>query len=323
MRSGITICSSWPLKLCGGITVLLEKEAFLNKYAITKNQFEEADISWEELCAIAEDYAARLEGFYEVRDLFLKEFIENQEEQTGLHSYRTRIKTPEHLVEKIIRRRIENYLKYKDINRENYLKFVTDIIGFRGLLLYREDWVIFHKHLLSYFENRPEWYVYDCLRDFEESRDRYMVEAPKVHMRPGDFGDIYADWIASDNIYDQKYYRSVHYILKYRGTYLEIQVRTLFEEGWGEIDHHILYPYKKRDPMLTEFSELLNRLAGMGDEMASFYRRLQSVPDEAFQGKKSMVDAHREFEQYRKQADRVKLDEIETVQDAIHAVISR
>ena len=60
---------------------------------------------------------------------------------------------------------------------------------------------------------------------------------------------------------------------------MEIQIRTLFEERWGEIDHHILYPYKKSDPMLTEFSELLNRLSGMGDEMASFLqtalRRLQ------------------------------------------------
>lgn len=64
--------------------------------------------------------------------------------------------------------------------------------------------------------------------------------------------------------------------------YLEVQVRTLFEEGWGEIDHHILYPYKKQNPMLAEFSELLNRLAGMGDEMASFYRRLQDVPGMPF-----------------------------------------
>lgn len=38
--------------------------------------------------------------------------------------------------------------------------------------------------------------------------------------------------------------------------------------------------------MLTEFSELLNRLAGMGDEMASFYRRLQDVPGDAFLDKR-------------------------------------
>lgn len=307
----------------GESKVFLEKEEFLKKYALTQPQFEEAGVSWEELCAIAGDYEKRLDGLYEIRDRFLRKFIENQEEETGLHSYRTRIKSVEHLIEKIIRRRNENYLKYKDLNRDNYMKFVTDVIGFRGLLLYREDWVIFHKHLLAHFENRPEWYVHDCIRDFDADRDQYMVEAPKVHMRPGDYGDIYADWIASDNIYDQKYYRSVHYILKYQGTYLEIQVRTLFEEGWGEIDHHILYPYKKQDPMLTEFSELLNRLAGMGDEMASFYRRLQNVPDEAFASKKSMVDVRREYERRTRQEDRIELDEIGTVGDAIRCVLSR
>lgn len=89
-----------------------------------------------------------------------------------MHSYRTRIKTPGHLVEKIIRRRVENYRKYKELTKENYLKFVTDIIGFRGLLLYREDWVVFHKYLLKHFENHASWYVHDCLKDFDESRDR-------------------------------------------------------------------------------------------------------------------------------------------------------
>ncbi len=303
--------------------MFLEKEKFLEKYALTEAQFEAAELDWEELCAIAEDYTGRLEHFYEVRDMFVREIIENQEEKTGLHSYRTRIKTAEHLIEKIIRRRVENYLKYWKLNRENYLKFVTDIIGFRGLLLYREDWVVFHKHLLSCFENRPEWYVHDCLRDFEQDRDYYMAEAPKVHMRSGDFGDIYADWISSDNIYSQKYYRSVHYIIKYRGIYLELQVRTLFEEGWGEIDHHILYPYKKKDPMLTEFSELLNRLAGMGDEMASFYRRLQHVPDEQFEGKRSMVEVRRDYGSRIKQVAELEMDKIQTAQDAILSVISR
>ncbi len=303
--------------------MFLEKGKFLEKYALTEAQFEAAELDWEELCAIAEDYTGRLDHFYKIRDMFVREIIENQEEKTGLHSYRTRIKTAEHLIEKIIRRRVENYLKYWKLNRENYLKFVTDIIGFRGLLLYREDWVVFHKHLLSCFENRSEWYVHDCLRDFEQDRDYYMAEAPKVHMRSGDFGDIYADWISSDNIYSQKYYRSVHYIIKYRGVYLELQVRTLFEEGWGEIDHHILYPYKKKDPMLTEFSELLNRLAGMGDEMASFYRRLQHVPDREFEGKRSMVEARRDYGSRIKQVAELEMDKINTAQDAILSIISR
>ena len=159
--------------------MLGDKTAFLNQYAIPEKMYEEAGMSWADLEAIAEDYAYRVDGFYMIRDMFLKELIENKEDETGLHSYRTRIKTPGHLVEKIIRRRVENYRKYKDLTKENYLKFVTDIIGFRGLLLYREDWVVFHKYLLKHFENHASWYVHDCLKDFDESRDRYMVEAPR------------------------------------------------------------------------------------------------------------------------------------------------
>ena len=41
--------------------------------------------------------------------------------------------------------------------------------------------------------------------------------------------------------------------------------------------------------MLLEFSELLNRPSGMGDEMETYYHRLQNVPEQSFQGKKAAV----------------------------------
>ncbi len=54
----------------------------------------------------------------------------------------------------------------------------------------------------------------------------------------------------------------------------------LFEEGWSEIDHDIVYPYYKDDEMLKDFSTLLNRLSGMADEMSSYFRRMRSVREE-------------------------------------------
>lgn len=303
--------------------MIYDKDEFLKTFAISQQEFEAADMPWEELMAIARDYEKRIPRMHQIRDQFIQELIKNKDDLTGLHSYRTRVKTPEHLIEKIIRKRTENYLKYRHLTRNNYLKFVTDIIGIRGLLLYREDWVIFHKYLISHFENNSSYYLYDCLADYRQDKDRYMAEPPKVHMRPGDFGEIYSDWIASDNIFDQKHYRSVHYILKYEGIYVEVQVRTLFEEGWGEIDHHIVYPYKKTDPMLTEFSELLNRLAGMGDEMASFYKRLQRVSSENFLDKKSTVDLRKDYQFEQKRFTPVDLKEIKTIQDAIHTIITK
>ena len=96
-----------------------------------------------------------------------------------------------------------------------------------------------------------------------------ITERPKVYRRTGDtrIYDKKLIDIKSDGIY-----RSLHYIIKYKGYYVEIQGRTLFEEGWSEIDHDIVYPYYQDDEMLSDFSTLLNRLAGMADEMSSYFR---------------------------------------------------
>ena len=80
--------------------------------------------------------------------------------------------------------------------------------------------------------------------------------------------------------------------------------------------------YLNYSGLLEEFSELLNRLAGMGDEMASFYRRLQDVPGDAFLDKKSMVDVRREYETHETQVGRIELEKIETVQDAIDSILA-
>ena len=63
---------------------------------------------------------------------------------------------------------------------------------------------------------------------------------------------------------------------------MEIQGRTLFEEGWSEIDHDIVYPYFQDDEMLKDFSTLLkpSSSSGMADEMSSYFRRMKGVKEE-------------------------------------------
>ena len=128
------------------------------------------------------------------------------------------------------------------------------------------------------FENNPELYIRDSIRDFDDDENHfYIAEKPKVYRRTGDtriYDDTLID-IRSDGIY-----RSLHYIIKYRGYYVEIQARTLFEEGWSEVDHDIVYPYFKDDVMLKDFSTLLNRLSGMADEMSSYFRRMKEGREE-------------------------------------------
>lgn len=155
---------------------------------------------------------------------------------------------------------------------------MTDLIGIRVFFLYREDWIYFHKYITTVFENDPDIYVKDRGQDFDEDPSHcYIAERPKVYRRNGDtriYDEKLID-IKSDGIY-----RSLHYIIKYKGYYVEIQGRTLFEEGWSEIDHDIVYPYYKDDEMLKDFSTLLNRLSGMADEMSSYFRRMRSVREE-------------------------------------------
>lgn len=73
-------------------------------------------------------------------------------------------------------------------------------------------------------------------------------------------------------------YRSVHYLIEFFPTsqkvLAEIQVRTIFEEGYGEIDHQLRYSHKQIPAILASNLLLFNRIAGSSDEMASFINLL-------------------------------------------------
>ena len=250
----------------------MDQQTFLAAYDLTEEDLLEADISWEELARIREEYR-KIEGtMRELGKSFIDEYLYDIE-TAGIHSYRYRTKEAEHLLEKVVRKRKENPEKFAYLDHTNYYKYVTDLIGIRVFFLYREDWVHFHRYITSRFPNDPALYIRDRLRDFNEDPSHYyLAERPKAYKRAGD-SKIYDSReidIITDGIY-----RSLHYIVKYKGYYVEIQGRTLFEEGWGEVDHDIVYKEAQDDEMLRDYSKLLNRLSGLADEMSSYFRRLK------------------------------------------------
>lgn len=106
------------------------------------------------------------------------------------------------------------------------------------------------------------------LEDFDENPAHYYIaERPKVYKRSGD-----------SKIYDERLidikaggiYRSLHYIIKYKGYYVEVQGRTLFEEGWSEIDHDIVYPYFKMIQCCVIFN-IAEPFVRNGGEMSSYF----------------------------------------------------
>ena len=250
----------------------MDTNTFLKEYNFSEEDLREASISWEELERIEREYRRTESSLREIGKSFIDEYLYDIE-TAGIHSYRYRTKEAGHLLEKIVRKRKENPEKFALLDHTNYYKFVTDLIGIRVFFLYREDWKYFHRYLTSRFENDPKLYIQDRLKDFDEDPNHYyMAECPRAYKRAGD-SKIYDSeelQIITDGIY-----RSLHYIVKYKGQYIEIQGRTLFEEGWGEVDHDIVYKEAEDDEMLRDYSKLLNRLSGMADEMSSYFRRLK------------------------------------------------
>lgn len=250
----------------------MDKNTFLADYGISEEDLTAANISWEELALIGAEYG-KLEGtMRELGKSFIDEYLYDIE-TAGIHSYRYRTKEAGHLMEKVVRKKKENPEKFAGLDHTNYYKYVTDLIGIRVFFLYREDWIHFHRYISSRFENNPDLYIRDRLRDFDEDPSHYyLAERPKAYKRTGDtkIYDGKEIEIITDGIY-----RSLHYIVKYKGYYVEIQGRTLFEEGWSEIDHDIVYKEAQDDEMLRDYSRLLNRLSGLADEMSSYFRRIK------------------------------------------------
>ena len=250
----------------------MDQNTFLNTFNLSEADLEQAGITWEELTLIAEEYGKVERPLREIGKSFIDEYLYDIE-TAGIHSYRYRTKGVMQLLEKVIRKKKESPESFARLDHTNYHKFMTDLIGIRVFFLYREDWTNFHRYLTGRFENDPELYIRDRLRDFDENPDHYYVaECPRAYKRTGDSKIYDGDEI---EIVTDGIYRSLHYIIKYKGQYIEIQGRTLFEEGWGEVDHDMVYKEAEEDEMLRDYSKLLNRLSGLADEMSSYFRRLK------------------------------------------------
>ena len=68
----------------------------------------------------------------------------------------------------------------------------------------------------------------------------------------------------------ESHYTSVHYVVKPNAAVpisCEIQVRTLFEEVWGEIDHLLNYPEPTKSVACREQIKVLAKVVGAGTRL--------------------------------------------------------
>ena len=104
-------------------------EEFLTKHRINRADFDAAGLTWPELESIQGDYVGRLGELTPVANYF-RDMLQ---QLAAVHSLKIRIKTPDHLLEKIVRKRLADGTRKVTI--ENYRQEITDLIGVRALHL--------------------------------------------------------------------------------------------------------------------------------------------------------------------------------------------
>ena len=221
-----------------------DRERFLLTHGFTQQQFDEANLTWDALDSIRVDHqsmAAELSNAGE-------SVVKTLQSVAEVHSLRARVKDPDHLLAKIIR-------KKKKCSIKNYAAQITDLAGVRVLHLFKHQWLEIHKFVTGKWK---------------------LQEKPIAYVRKGDSDDEFKKAGCKVMPHPQGY-RSVHYLLKTHSgrklNIVELQVRTIFEEGWSEIDHTLRYP-RGSSGLVSELLAILNRLAGAADEMGALAKSL-------------------------------------------------
>lgn len=234
--------------------MILNKEHFLEKYDIKEEYLNENNISWSNLVEIYNDYNIYKKS-YETQAELIANILRSHKK---VHSVKTRVKDGEHLIEKIIRKIKDRRKKYGEnfnFTIENYKEEITDLLGIRVIHIFKEDWEKIH-----YFIS-DMWKVNEIVANIREGDNTKTFEELGIEVCSRLSG-----------------YRSVHYLVESYPTsqkvISEIQVRTIFEEGYGEVDHQLRYSLRGIPEVLEQNLMLLNRIAGSSDEMASLINML-------------------------------------------------
>lgn len=183
----------------------------------------------------------------------------NSHPHPKIHSIKTRLKDPAHLAEKILRKEKDG----REITSENIFNEITDLVGVRVLHLHQEQARDIHEFIVKKV-NTKDWYLNEKPVAYSwdpDSTDFFKSLGLKVKIKPS-------------------HYTSIHYVVRPRkGEFVacEIQVRTLFEEIWGEIDHTVNYPTPTQNTVTKEQLRVLSKLVSTGSRLAGSIFKLHNV----------------------------------------------
>lgn len=179
-------------------------------------------------------------------------------ENGPVHSVKSRLKDPEHLRGKLARKAAEGRV----ITRATLFSEVTDLAGVRVFHLDQSQFPQIH-HAIYGQVDAHDWVLAEKPKAFSwdpESREFFQALGFEPEIRP-------------------TFYTSIHYLVRpsqESPLCCEIQVRTLFEEIWGEIDHRLNYPAPTESIACREQLRALSKLVGTGGRLVDALLRSQA-----------------------------------------------
>lgn len=185
----------------------------------------------------------------------------------AVHSVRTRMKDVDHLRDKLQRKLADG----RELRPDNLFQEVTDFAGVRVLHLHQGQFSAIHEEILRRVSD-GEWVFH---------------EDPKAYSWDPDSKKFFEEFGLPVELKDS-HYTSVHYVVRPRidsPLACEIQVRTLFEEIWGEIDHVMNYPHPTRSVACKEQLRVLAKLVATGSRLGdAIFRVYELDQDEPVPG---------------------------------------
>ncbi|MCM1184684.1 MAG: hypothetical protein NC337_15040 [Roseburia sp.] len=175
-----------------------------------------------------------------------------------IHSARYRTKSIDSLIIKYVKKKAllpempgtnYNIEKYRPMNKDNYYRIITDLIGIRILIRYQRQWEVVHEWIWETFHKEDKPYIKNWLEEYPAGEtDDFLVEKPRLYLRDEKDFPIYQKF--GEDVFEKHVskegYSSIHYLLWYDGKYAEIQVRTIYDEAWGECTHDLVYKCKDK-----------------------------------------------------------------------------
>jgi len=163
----------------------------------------------------------------------------------SFHTILYRIKDESRLIEKIEQENTNSAIDVKTITHKDFQERIGDIIGIRIICLRLSDIIKVEEYLELLVEEK----ILQFMREPDHRRS-FVLPIDPGESAPQDLNLQYSG------------YSSIHYQVKLdensdateelKGIQVELQLRTILEEAWGEIDHKYRYVYSRIGDTIPE-----------------------------------------------------------------------